>query len=142
MLKLFSEMKQADEQLYKECIQTCMSEKDSHSWFTTKSFGELKRVAEFCNAHSWEIDMQRIAHKFTAFEFDMIESLMKVSGESALASRERACRTAAQKTCRFVEHWVKNRETLMQMAELQSKVKRKAPSDAASQWDSLQSVFN
>ncbi|MBV2125042.1 MAG: hypothetical protein KUF75_07830 [Candidatus Thiodiazotropha sp. (ex Ctena orbiculata)] len=142
MLKLFSEMKQADEQLYQECVQACMNEKDSHSWFTTKSFGELKRVAEFCNAHSWEIDMQRIAHKFSAFEFGIIESLMKVSGEAALASRERVCRTAAQKTTRFVEHWLKNQETMRQMAELQSKVKRKTPSDARSQWDSLQTVFN
>ena len=142
MLKMFSQMKQADEDLYKEVINACIEESDSQSWFTTKSFGELTKVADFCKAHSWEIDMSRIAHKFTAFEYNMIESMTKVSSEEALAARERACRTAAQKTSRFVEHWVKNRETLMQMAELKSQVKRKAPSDATSQWKSLQSVFN
>ncbi len=141
MLKLFSDMMKADSQLYKEVVKACKEAPDSQSWFCTKTFNELKRVAEFCNAHSWEIDITRIQHKFTAFEFMMIESLMKSNNAKALESRERMCRTAAQKTTRFVDHWLKNRETLRQMAELSSKVKQKLPSDMRSQWDSLQSVF-
>lgn len=141
MLKLFSQMKQADEQLYQEVYKACMEAADSAQWFCTKTFLEQKKCAEFCSAHSWEIDMKRIEHKFTAFEFNMIESLMQSNDAQALEIRERMCRTAAQKTTRFVEHWLKNRESLMQIAELQSKVKQKAPSDARSQWESLQSVF-
>lgn len=141
MLKLFSQVKQADEQLFKEVVQACKESPDSQSWFCMKTFNELKRVAEFCLQNSWEIDMGRIQHKFTAFEYMMIESLMKSNSPTALENRERMCRTAAQKTTRFVEHWLKNRETMLQMAELQSKVKQKAPSDMRSQWDSLQSVF-
>ncbi len=100
MLKLVSDMLEADKQLYQDVVKACKEAPDSQSWFCTKTFNELKRVTEFCNAHSWEIDITRIQHKFTAFECMMIESLMKSNNAKALESRERMCRTAAQKTTR------------------------------------------
>jgi len=142
MLKLFSQIKSNDEQLFYEVVKVCKTEPDSGLWFCTKTFSELKRVAEFCNVHSWDVDISRIQSKFTGFEFNLIGSLMKSNNAQALENRERMARTAAQRTTRFVEHWLKNREKLRHISELQSEVKRKAPTtDVKSQWDNLQSVF-
>lgn len=141
MIKLFSDMKNNDPKLFDEVIKAIKQEPSSADWFCTKSYGEIKSISDFCARNSFDIDMNRIRHRFTSFEFTMIESLVNCTRPAAIESRERAVKTAIQRSSRFVDNYLKKRGQLEEIAELQSKVERKAPSDVRSQWDSLQSVF-
>lgn len=142
MIKLFSDMKSNDIALFNECMTMLNEVPGSNEFVCTKSFGELKHVSEFINTNSWNLDVARVQPKFTAFEWAIIEGLMKCTRSDHIENRERMVKSAVQRTTRTVEHWLKNQETLRQISELQSKVKRKAPADAEAQWDKLQTVFN
>jgi|SRR5690554_1059230 len=141
MLKLFSDIKKTDSQMFDDICKAAKSENGSDGWFTTKTYNEIVRCAEFCIANSWQVDMEKLQPLLTSFEFDMVQSMIKNQSEEGMKQRERACRTAAQKTQRWVESWMKGNETRAQIAELQAKVSRKPASDIRSQWNSLQSIF-
>ncbi|WP_096087613.1 hypothetical protein [Agaribacterium haliotis] len=142
MLKIFSDLRDNDNQLYADVVAACKAEPDSNSWFMTKTFGELKQAASFINAHSWEIDMQKLMHRFTSYEWTILQSLLQTNKPAKLEAREQQCKTAGQKTERFVKHWLETNETRMQIAELQSQIKRrKLKSDFDEGWEKLQKIF-
>lgn len=141
MLKYFSDLHKADDQLFDDVIKAAKSEEGSNQWFCLKTFAEIERAAKFISAHSWEIDMSKLQPKFTSFEFDMINSMLKNNNPEAMKQRERACRTAAQRTQRFAEQFMSHNETRAQIASLSAQVARKPTSDMHSQWESLQSIF-
>lgn len=143
MIKLFSDIKANDPQSFDEVVRACKSEPGSDAWFCTKSFGELKRVSEFIDKNSWNLDTTKIIPHFTNAEWQMIESLIATTRPDALESRERAVKSMTQRTTRFVEHWLKQRDVQRQIDELTANVKRKSGvSETRKQWDKLQDVFS
>lgn len=142
MLKIFSDLRDNDNQLYADVVTACKAEPDSTSWFVTKTFGELKQAAEFISHHSWKIDMGKLQPRFTAYEWTLLNSLLQTTKPEKISAREQQAKTAAQKTERFVKHWLETNETRMQIAELQSQIKRrKLKSDFAEGWEKLQKIF-
>lgn len=142
MLKIFSDLKRADDQLFDDVVKACKAEDDG-TWFVTKTYGELKQAAEFISHHSWEIDMVKLQPRFTAYEWTMLNSLLQTSKPAKLEAREQQCKTAAQRTERFVKHWLDTNDLRKQIADMQSQVqRRKLKSDMQEGWDKLQKIFN
>jgi len=141
MLKIFSDLKSADELLYEDVVTACKADDDG-TWFITKTFGEIKQVAQFIQAHSWEVDMAKLQPRFTSYEWTLLTSLLQTNKPTKLEAREQQCKTAAQKTERFVKHWLDTNETRKQIAEMQSRIKRrKLKSDMQEEWEKLQKIF-
>lgn len=142
MLKIFSDLKRADDQLFDDVVKDCKAEDDG-TWFVTKTYGELKQAAEFISHHSWEIDMTKLQPRFTAYEWTMLNSLLQTNKPAKLEAREQQCKTAAQRTERFVKHWLDTNDLRKQIAEMQSQVqRRKLKSDMQEGWEKLQKIFN
>lgn len=139
MIKFFSNLKQQDKATFETVCKAGITE--GHEWFCTKSFGELKRVADFAFQHSWEVDLHNVKSHFTPFEFLMIESLQKTNRPEAIEQRERMVKTNTQRSTRFAEHWLSNLATRRQIEDLETKIKQKLPSDMTSQWRNLQGMF-
>jgi hypothetical protein len=142
MLKIFSDLKRADDQLFDDVIKACKAEDDG-TWFVMKTYGELRQAAEFISHHSWEIDMAKLQPRFTSYEWTMLNSLLQTSKPAKLEAREQQCKTAAQRTERFVKHWLDTNDLRKQIADMQSQVqRRKLKSDMQDGWEKLQKIFN
>ena len=142
MIKLFSELKSKEPDLYLEVIKACKSEPDSNQWFVTKTFGELKQAAKYVNAHSWNINMYKLQQNFTSYEWTILNTLINSNKPEKISSREQLLVAATQKTTRFVERFLKDREYQKQIDEIEAKKSGKVKSSASVDWRELQSIFN
>lgn len=142
MIKLFSELKIKEPDLYQEVIKACKSEPDSNQWFVTKTFGELKQAAKYVNAHSWNINMYKLQQNFTSYEWTILNTLINSNKPEKISSREQLLVSATQKTVRFVERYLKDREYQKQIDEIEAKKSGKVKASASEDWQNLQKIFN
>ena len=143
MIKIFSELKATDLELFKEVVKAAYAEAGSESWFVMRTWGEIESAAKFTSAHSWEIDVDVIRSKLTGAEWNFIKGLVNNTKDSFKDSRQRAHKVSAQRSERFVNSYLSKQETRLQMAELQSKLKKRPSDDKNKQWENLsKQLFN
>ena len=87
--------------------------------------------------------MAKLQPRFTAYEWTMLNSLLQTNKPAKLEAREHQCKIAAQRTERFVKHWLDTNDLRKQIADMQSQVQRRElKSDMQEGWDKLQKIFN
>lgn len=144
MLKVFSDLKASDEQIFKEVVQAAYAEPGSEQWFVMRTWGEIENTAKFVAAHQFEIDAQKLSSQLTACEWNYVQGLINTPRESHREARMKQHKVNAQRSERFVKWFLDNNEAMKTIAELQARVKRRPSQSTMSQeWDNLsKSLFN
>ena len=86
--------------------------------------------------------MYKLQQNFTSYEWTILNTLINSNKPEKISSREKLLVSATQKTVRFVERFLKDREYQKQIDEIEAKKSGKVKSSASEDWQNLQQIFN
>ncbi len=92
----------------------------------------------------FQIDSQKIAAQLTSMEWSYVEGMVNTTRTSHIEARKAQHKTMAQRSERFLKWFLDNNAALVELAEMETKIKgRRMPSESSTEWANLsQQLFN
>lgn len=148
MIKIISELKQ-NEQLYKAVMERLNAIPDSINWLCRYSFGELVKTKNYLSEYEMRFTPEQhrfFMARFNEAESNILQQLMKSSGDDVLKRIESRVKVSTEKTKRYVESIIEqlnNEAELNRLIEDKKKEQKRLNTKSSMELDyqKLQSIF-
>lgn len=146
MIKAITKLKE-DPKMYNEVVSRIIVIPDSGNWFCRYSFGEFQKAAYFISEYEMRFTPEQhnsFMSRFNECETNILQQLLKSSGEDVLKRVESRVKVCTQKTQRFIESIVEDVEhenEIYRMVEEAKSNRTKTKSSLETDYQKLKSIF-
>ncbi|MEW8611810.1 MAG: hypothetical protein AB2610_01505 [Candidatus Thiodiazotropha sp.] len=146
-IKIVSELKQDNPALFAEVEKRLKAIPGSAEWYMRMSAGELQRLASFIDIHGMNFTSERelyVFGKLEPAERNVIDMLLKQSGDAVIKKVQSICKTKGERTKRYIESICEDISAEQEIEKLVSEAKSNRTSkksDVQRDWERVKSIF-